>query len=107
MYIMPSSIVKSILSLFQGHGWDASALEPLKNHKAGVPAGLLPCAIDAETKQGWVLLGLQKGGWSSFQGNADRTDGSVAHTACREGAEELCGALGDWQTLMSRYFVGC
>lgn len=62
------------------------------------PGGVLPIAIDPETKKVVVLLGYETGnvtGFTDFGGSSDATDVSRQHTAMREFMEET--ALAFWE----------
>ena len=68
------------------------------------PSGVIPCCILKNTNDKYFLFGLEKSGWCHLQGNDDLSDVCREMTACREGAEESCYAIGTPQYLMNEYF---
>ena len=71
-----------------------------------MPAGILPCCKDSKTGISYLLLGQEGSGkWSSFQGNSDKNDLTIFHTAAREAAEELCGCLGSTDEILNNFLL--
>ena len=69
-----------------------------------IPAGIIPCCRLKDSGEKYFLFGLENSGWCHLQGKDDPSDKSIEMTACREGAEESCYALGTPQYLMKEYF---
>jgi len=75
-------------------------------NKASIPAGIFPCCKDPKTGQAYLLLGQEGNGkWSFFQGNNDKTDKTIFHTAAREASEELCCCLGTTEEILNNYLL--
>ena len=58
------------------------------------PSGIIPCCRLKDSGEKYFLFGLENSGWCHLQGRDDPSDKSIEMTACREGAEESCYAIG-------------